>query len=411
VSPAFCELVGAYNNNGTEVVLAAVWNGSAWRVQSAPNPAHATFTSLGSVSCVSASSCEAGGVVTANDTKPLAEGWTGHAWQIQPAVTPPGATDNSLGSVSCVSASFCEAVGDHLNGLGNETALAEAWNGTSWKIQAVPLPPRVLGSDVSEVLDAVSCVSASFCEAVGVGGDGPNAEMWNGTSWTLQARPGFDVEPQAVSCATADFCVSVNGFGQVNMWNGSAWSAGTTVSGFSPFASVSCVSASFCEAVGQGPSGENAAMWNGSTWTPQPTAGGPSEGLNAVSCSAVNSCEAVGSAGSLTLAEAWNGSSWTLQSTPSPSGFPFNSLNSVSCTSAGACTAVGASQTNGQVFSSTLGEVWNGTAWALRSTPNKPTAGHNLLNGVSCGAGQMCTAVGDTQDIGGTPATLIETGD
>jgi hypothetical protein len=34
-----------------------------------------------------------------------------------------------------------------------------------------------------------------------------------------------------------------------------------------------------------------------------------------------------------------------------------------------------------------------------------------LLSGVSCGASQKCTAVGDTQDVGGTLATLIETGD
>jgi hypothetical protein len=415
LSPTFCELVGGFNNSGPGLPLAAQWNGSAWTVQSAPNPAHATFTGLSSVSCASAGSCEAGGtyqqVMTSNDVIALAEGWNGHAWLLQRAVTPPGATLNSLGSVSCVSASFCEAVGEHFNTSGNQTALAEQWNGTSWKIQAVPLPPPVLGSNVREILNSVSCVSASFCEAVGTGGAGPNAEMWNGTSWTLQARPGFDVTPQAVSCATVDFCVSVNGDGQVNTWDGTAWSAGMSVPGFAPFTSVSCVSASFCEAVGAGPTGEDAAMWNGSTWTPQPTAGGPSEVLNAVSCSAANSCEVVGSAGFGTLAEAWDGSAWTLQSTPNPSGFQFNFLDGVSCTSADSCTAVGQSQTNGQVFSSTLGEVWNGTAWTLRSTPNRPSAGRNLLSGVSCGASQMCTAVGDTQDVGGTLATLVETGD
>ena len=152
-------------------------------------------------------------------------------------------------------------------------------------------------------------------------------------------------------------------------------------------------------------------MWDGSTWTPQPTAGGPSEVLNAVSCSAANSCEVVGSAGFATLAESWDGTAWTLQSTPSPTGFQSSSLSGVSCTSADSCTAVGQSQTNDQVFASTLGEVWNGTAWTLRSTPNRPSAGHNVLNGVSCGASQMCTAVGDTRDVGGTSATLIETGD
>jgi hypothetical protein len=208
-----------------------------------------------------------------------------------------------------------------------------------------------------------------------------------------------------------DFCLSVNGAGQVNTWDGTAWSAATSVPGFRPFTSVSCVSASFCEAVGQGPAGENAAVWNGSTWTPQPTAGDPGEAPNAVSCSAVNSCEAVGSTGFLTFAEAWDGSTWTLQSTPNPSGFQFSLLSGVSCTSADSCTAVGQSQTNGQVFSSTLGEVWDGTGWTLRSTPNRPTAGHNVLSGVSCGASQMCTAVGGTEDIGGASATLVETGD
>ena len=420
VSPTFCELVGGFSGvNGNVVPLAAVWNGSVWRVQSAPNPLNATFTSLGAVSCVSASSCEAGGsselVVTAIDTKALAEGWNGHAWQLQHAVRPPGATDNTLSSVSCVSAGFCEAVGEHFDSSGNETALAEEWNGASWKIQAVPLPPPVLGSNVRETLDAVSCVSANFCEAVGVGGDGPNAEMWNGTSWRLQVRPGFDVEPQAVSCATVDFCMSVNGDGQANTWNGSAWSAGSTVPGFRPLESVSCVSASFCETVGGGPSGEGAAVWNGSTWTAQPTPGGPGEALNGVSCTAVNSCEAVGGlfgqANPQTLAEVWNGSAWTLQTTPNPSGFFENILSGVSCSSASACTAVGQSQTNGQVFASTLAEVWNGTTWSLRSTPNPPAAGQNILNAVSCGASQACTAVGRTADIGGFSATLIETGD
>jgi hypothetical protein len=43
--------------------------------------------------------------------------------------------------------------------------------------------------------------------------------------------------------------------------------------------------------------------------------------------------------------------------------------------------------------------------------PNHPYAGHNTLNGVSCGASSVCAAVGQSQDIGGTEATLIETGD
>jgi hypothetical protein len=54
-------------------------------------------------------------------------------------------------------------------------------------------------------------------------------------------------------------------------------------------------------------------------------------------------------------------------------------------------------------------EVWDGTAWTLQSSPN-PSTTDSLLQGVSCGASQMCTAVGQALDPGGVVATLIETG-
>jgi hypothetical protein len=85
----------------------------------------------------------------------------------------------------------------------------------------------------------------------------------------------------------------------------------------------------------------------------------------------------------------------------------------VSCTSATSCTAVGQYQSsNVSNFGAlqTLAEVWDGTTWSLRSTPN-PSAAHDLLLGVSCGASQMCTAVGQALNQGGVEATLIETGD
>ena len=60
-----------------------------------------------------------------------------------------------IGSVSCLSATFCEAVGG-----GDEDALAAAWNGTSWTTQT-------LAGTVSTAMNAVSCTTASSCEAVG----------------------------------------------------------------------------------------------------------------------------------------------------------------------------------------------------------------------------------------------------
>jgi hypothetical protein len=269
------------------------------------------------------------------------------------------------------------------------------------------------------VLSSVSCVSASFCQAVGTGPSGPDAALWNGTSWTVQAIPGPAVEPQEVSCATVDFCMVADGFGDVDTWNGSTWSAGTSVTGFSFVGSLSCLSASFCEAVGEGPSGENATAWNGTAWTAQATPGPVSNSFNSVSCNAATSCEAVGQAlGSndetVPLAEAWNGSTWTVQTTPVPANSQSSSLASVSCTSASSCTAVGQYPSStppnfGQA--QTLAEIWDGTSWALPATPDPSSTGQNILSGVSCGASDTCMAVGQYEDPGEIPATLIEAGD
>jgi hypothetical protein len=415
-----CEAVGQYNNNGLVVGVAAAFRGSSWSSQSTPNPAGATFTNLNAISCASASSCEAGGdfqiVVTADDPKALAEAWNGTAWQLQHAVAPDSATSNALSSVSCVSASFCIAVGSHFDSTGNQANLAEIWNGTAWRIQAIPNLKGQFGA-VGNALFSVSCVSASFCEAVGTAPDGSSAAMWDGNSWTVQLRPGPDVEPQALSCAAVNFCMSAAG-SAVDIWNGSAWSAGPSVPGFSPVSSVSCRSASFCEAVGGGPAGENAAMWDGTSWSLQPTAGGVSASPNAVWCTAVDSCEAVGqtfdqtSQQVVTFAEAWNGTTWAIQPTPNPAQTQGSSLAGVSCTSATSCSAAGHYQSsNLSTFgaSQTLVEVWDGTAWALRSTPN-PSPVQDLLSGVSCGTSQVCAAVGGAEDAGGVGSTLIETG-
>ena len=419
-SSRFCETAGAVNTSGNIVGAAGVWNGSAWTAQSVPNPASATFATLNAVSCVSARACETAGdyevQTTANDPKALAEAWNGTSWALQHAAAPGGAVENMLSGVSCVSATFCATVGTHLNSAGGEVNLAEIWNGTSWRITATPDLKGTNGP--SGDLTGVSCVSASFCQAAGTGPDGPTAALWNGSAWTVQTVPGADVQTQEVSCATADFCMLADSAGDVDTWNGSSWSAGTSVTGFSYVSSISCLSASFCEAVGEGPTGQNASSWDGSAWTAQSTPGPVSNSFNSVSCNAVTSCEAVGqmlnsSDEPVPLAEAWNGSAWTIQPAPAPSS-QSSSLTAVSCTSASSCTAVGQYQSSsvtnfGEL--QTLAEVWDGTAWSIPATPDPSSTGQNILSAVSCGASGVCTAAGLYSDPGGIPATLIEAGD
>lgn len=404
VSATFCEAVAQSFNAPSN--LAARWSGSAWTVQSVPSPPAAASMILTAVTCSSASSCEAVGSFatgTGNAVpRALAEHWDGHSWALQDAVAPRGATLNTLRSVSCASPTFCAAVGSFTDTTGSTASMAEMWNGSSWKLRAMP------GGSFS-----VSCVSATFCEAVGP----QSAANWDGTTWTLQQFPGAAVQPDAVSCATATFCMAVNGFGQSATWDGTAWSAGPAVTGLSSQGSatesVSCVSASFCEAVGGGTGGENASVWDGTAWTAQPTPGPASSFLSAVSCPAVSSCEAVGSYNDSSFqeaafAEVWDGTAWTSQTIPNPSISRGTSLNAIWCTSSTSCTAVGSYQYSFIQIGHTLGEVWNGTRWSLRSTPGGSNA---RLSGVSCGASGACTAVGQKPDEGMVPATLIELAD
>jgi len=421
ISAMFCEAVGSYSNgSGPYYALAAVWDGTAWTLQSAPSPAGAYQTSLNGVSCAAGVCAAVGNYVQTAQSQPaaLAEGWNGSSWTIQHPVRPAEAVANSLNAVSCTSAKFCEAVGTATDSSGNAISLAERWNGSAWKIQATPDPAEA-ASGARAYMDGVSCVSAKFCEAVGYSSANPGAAawVWNGTSWTAQTIAGSSYLA-SVSCPSADFCVAVSGNGDANVWDGTSWSAqSATASGFSFLYSVSCTSADFCAAVGYNSSGDNAETWNGSTWTAQPTptpAGGSSLDLKGVSCVTADSCETVGwyfssTFAQLTVAEKWNGTAWAVQTTPNPASSTDNGLLGVRCTSASSCTSVGFTEPN--ITNETLAEVWNGKSWGLQSTPNRTGASNNVLNGVSCGAAGSCVAVGVTTDLGSIGASLVEAGD
>jgi hypothetical protein len=127
--------------------------------------------------------------------------------------------------------------------------------------------------------------------------------------------------------------------------------------------------------------------------------------LFAVACPKANLCVAVGSNSvsfgiSTTLAQIWNGTAWTLQQLPSLPPATQSGLTGVSCRSANACIAVG-SYRNSAGKSFTLAEVWNGIEWTLSSPPNPASAKDSYLNGISC-TSTSCTAVGDYQKGAGT---------
>ena len=100
-------------------------------------------------------------------------------WSIQP--TPPVGLNSAetLGAASCASKTFCEAVGQYRDASNETNFAADQWNGTEWVSQALPK----VGTEGSLLLD-VSCVSPTFCAAVGnavsSGVEGFFAGIWDG---------------------------------------------------------------------------------------------------------------------------------------------------------------------------------------------------------------------------------------
>jgi hypothetical protein len=212
--PTACSAVGYTATGAGYVTLAEVWNGTSWKIQSTPNPTGSDTTVLFAVSCTSATACTATGYEkTVKGFLTLAEVWNGTAWKIQSTPNPTGSSGLALGAVSCRSATACTAVGNYYNTAGSEVTLAEVWNGTSWKVQSTP-NPKV--NDVA-TLSAVSCSSTSACTAVGYykghsGTPVPLTEVWNGTTWTIPATPpaaGAEASYLlGVSCTAATTCIS-----------------------------------------------------------------------------------------------------------------------------------------------------------------------------------------------------------
>jgi hypothetical protein len=317
-----------------------------------------------------------------------------------------GIASTMLNAVSCSSATRCMAVGSYQYPYGNGSGpasgtVAERWNGRGWKLQLPPSP------EVTSVLNAVSCVSAANCTAVGSTGISatlPLAEHWNGHSWKVQHTPdpaaGGTGALAGVSCASAHRCTAV-GPEIAEHWNGSRWRAQSLPVGAT---SVSCTSSLRCVAT----DGRGVERWRGAGWQGQrlPGPAGSIANFSAVSCAAANSCTAVGTYNSTAtdetglLADHWNGHRWKLQATPSTGSSPV--FGAVSCASAASCTAVGQAQDDTTLNQFAIAEHWNGRNWRIQQVPG--AVGIALtVSGVSCPSTASCVAVGYAYQGGAAP--------
>jgi hypothetical protein len=262
VSPVSCTAVGYTGNSGAYKTLIESWDGTSWSVVHSPDPPGSSY--LYDVSCTSATACTAVGDRYTGGFKTLIESWDGTRWSVVPSPSPsrrPNLND-SLYSVSCASATACTAVGNRHAGV--DRTLAESWDGTSWTMVHSPNQ----GAS-SSVLEAVSCTAATACLAVGVYyPQNPStgrtlAESWDGTTWSLVPSPSPVASGDvldSLSCTSATTCTATGYSGSngvyttlIESWDGTSWSVVPspnqgTIS--SALAGVSCTSAAACTAVG-----------------------------------------------------------------------------------------------------------------------------------------------------------------
>ncbi len=374
------------------LALPAIAVASGWVKRSPPAVAGASDSGMTGVSCRSANWCMAVGVDALGAGSVLSTGsftdlWSGSAWTQKPIAMPVNSSP-TLSAVSCVSRTSCIAVGYALRETPTTYSykpLAEMWDGMRWSA----LPNATLPN--SGKLNGISCSSPTFCYAVGVRLD-PKAfshslsAIWNGHTWRVEPMPELGLHKvswmNAVSCVGAADCTAVGAYlysepddqtgTLAEHWNGKRWRATkTSRGGFSSLDAVSCASRSQCVAVGaslltQGlPGWPIAQSWNGKKWVNMPSAAIPGSGgqLDSVSCTSSQHCVAVGfeAVGLAGPASRWRGTKlvaerlvaarWRVESIPQSTG-PGNSsavitpfapvLSGISCVTGEHCVAVGA---------------------------------------------------------------------
>jgi hypothetical protein len=388
----------------------------------------------------------------------------GEGWVSEPTISASESPESTLTGVSCVSAAFCMALGESDPGrepFGNLPekgfgSFSEIWNGSAWTVA-----PTSSSAGANAGLNAISCISATFCVAVGQSPGGPTApyhvqsqkgrplvEVWNGSSWRVQANPATAGSLFGVDCRSPSFCVAVGSGKQASQplsefWNGSHWSLQSTPrlrNTFNALQAVSCVAEDACFAVGFhniSPRGQVATVllaerWDGHHWHAEyPPDHLPAEGVEmyGISCTSRSFCLAAASfaQGNGTVAlspfvERWNGVRWS----SATAGLPkFSGLFGISCVTPDYCFSVGQFDPSLQPASGTtqlLTESWGGARWTRVATPRatEPELPEDIkwietdpaLLGVSCVALVGCTAVGaqGAGSINGAPLAQSEAG-
>ena len=310
VSSDWCVAVGYEKSAGKPQLFILMYDGTSWTQATAPNVA-ANWDAAYSVSCVSTSFCVAVGFSTLSPVTHVIS-WDGTSWTTVESPNVPG-VDNSLFGVSCLSATYCVAVGLTRESSGSYLThnMAMVWDGIAWGLET----PSDIGAG-SNALSSVSCVSPTYCVAVGIydnaGTQATLSMVWDGATWTAATTPSIGAGPNSledVSCVSTTYCIAVGTFDDGGtsqplaiIWDGSSWTALTSPDvgdGYTTLYGISCVTTTFCTAVGISTVGNDSppliVLWDGSSWSWLSGQVAISSGaFTSVSCDSLTTCMAVG---------------------------------------------------------------------------------------------------------------------
>jgi photosystem II stability/assembly factor-like uncharacterized protein len=275
-------------------ILTTADGGLTWRKRVVP----ANVGNVQSVACATSSRCIA--TALRGPLGPKSKGVflvtrdAGSSWTV---VTLRGAF---FVDIACPTGLNCFAVGNNATVTAG-IIVATTDGGLRWHAQRLP-------AGITE-LNAISCISASRCFALGLAGVGSSF--------------------RSVVLTTAD--------------GGRNWTQHAVAKGIDGLAAISCPSASRCFATGYNRSGTSAVIYasadGGLRWTAQ-TAPKGITGLAGVACATPSKCAAVGtttSSGRAIVATTDGGATWARDAVPTGYG----SQTAISCTATGRCLAVG----------------------------------------------------------------------
>lgn len=350
-------------------------------VQAAPPPP----AELTSVSCPRADFCMAVGD-RADGHADLAEQWKGKHWRVlaTPTLTGPKGRSGLVG-ISCASASQCVAVGWKSSiDLREAVSIAERWNGVRWRLLDVHFP-------TAWSVRGASCLRRA-CMIVGQrqepgGFSVPLAALLTGTRLralrpAIPPREHFGGFFSAASCLSASFCAAVGGYvienvGTVSLaetWDGRTWRVRRTwhpATFDTLLDAVSCASPQLCMAGGAPVAGLRRGMtiellWKDGRWHRVQAARpivGPPDVPSGFSCPTVTRC--VGSEYGLNSAHSaaltWNGGrTLGVHRVRRPA---IGALTSISCPRPARCVAVGGFAKGAGTRNGVFAELWNGRRW------------------------------------------------